>query len=167
MKIYLIGYMASGKTNLGREIAEIAGMGFADLDELFEERYKVSIMEFFGKYGEDQFRKLERSILLETGAMDGIVISTGGGTPCFFDNMEFIRAHGRSVYLKMPAHLLANRLNGIRKKRPLLKDVEQNRMESHIAGQLDQRENFYLKANIVVEGPPFHAGEILGKIQAL
>jgi shikimate kinase len=167
MKIYLIGYMASGKTNLGREIAEIAGMAFADLDEMFEERYKVSIMEFFEKYGEEQFRKLERGVLLETMKMDNVVVSTGGGTPCFFDNMEFILKQGRSVYLKMPAPLLSDRLSGIRKKRPLLKDVAQHEMEAHISGQLIEREVFYLKADLVEEGPPFHAGEILRRVQAL
>jgi shikimate kinase len=165
MKIYLIGYMASGKTNLGREMAEISGMGFADLDELFEERYKISILEFFGKYGEDPFRKLERGILLETISMDNAVISTGGGTPCFFENMKFIKEHGRSVYLKMTVPQLAGRLSGIRKKRPLLKDIPHHEMEDHIVKQVGEREHFYLQADLVEEGPPFDAKEILRKLQ--
>jgi shikimate kinase len=165
MKIYLIGYMGSGKTNLGRELAELSGMAFADLDEMFEERYRVSIMEFFEKYGEAQFRKLEHGILLETEAMDNVVISTGGGTPCFYDNMEFILAHGRSVYLKMPVPLLANRLKGIRKRRPLLKDVAHCEMEEHIGLQLKEREIHYLRADIVLEGTRFEAAGILKKLQ--
>jgi len=165
MKIYLIGYMASGKTNLGREIAEISGYSFVDLDELFEERYKVSILEFFDKYGEDLFRKFEQNILLETGSMDNAVISTGGGTPCFFNNMDFILENGRSVYLRMPVPLLASRLATIRKKRPLLKDVPPGEMEDHIARQLKERETHYLRANLVADGPDYNAAEIVRRLQ--
>jgi len=167
MKIYLIGYMASGKTNLGREMAEAAGFSFADLDELFEEKYKVSILEFFEKYGEELFRKFEREILLETAALDNVVISTGGGTPCFFSNMDFILENGRSVYLKMPVSLLAARLSAIRKKRPLLKDVSSPDMEAHVARQLKEREAWYIRADIVAEGPCFNAAEIVRRIQSV
>ena len=164
MKIYLIGYMASGKTNLGREMAAISGMGFADLDELFESPYRISIFEFFGKYGEDLFRKLERGILLETATMENMVISTGGVTPCFFENMEFIREHGRSVYLKMPVSQLAGRLSSVKKKRPLLKQVQPDEMTGHVERQVGERERFYLQADLVIEGPPFDAREILRKL---
>lgn len=167
MKIYLIGYMASGKTNLGREMAEAAGFSFADLDELFEEKYKVSILEFFEKYGEELFRKFEREILLETAALDNVVISTGGGTPCFFNNMDFILENGRSVYLKMPVSLLAARLSAIRKKRPLLKEVSSPELEDHIASHLKEREAWYLRADIVAEGPGFNAAEIVRRIQSV
>lgn len=166
MKIYLIGYMASGKTNLGREMAEAAGFSFADLDELFEEKYKVSILEFFEKYGEDLFRKFEHEILLETADLDNVVISTGGGTPCFYNNMDFILENGRSVYLKMPVSLLASRLSTIRKKRPLLKDVSSPEMEDHIARQVKEREAHYLRADLVAEGPEFNAAEIVRQIQS-
>jgi len=165
MKIYLIGYMGSGKTNLGREMAEIAGYSFADLDELFEERYKVSIIEFFSKYGEEHFRRFERDILLATASMDNVIISTGGGTPCYFDNMDFILANGRSVYLRMPVRVLAVRLNSVRKKRPLLKDVQPDEMEAHIEGHLKEREPVYLRADLVAEGPDFNAREILEKLR--
>lgn len=167
MKIYLIGYMASGKTNLGREMAEVAGFSFIDLDELFEEKYKVSILEFFEKYGEDLFRKFEQEILLETAAIDNAIISTGGGTPCFFDNMDFIQVNGRSVYLKMPVSLLAARLSTIRRKRPLLKDVRSPDMEDHVARQLKERESFYLRADVIANGPEFDAGEIVRQVQSV
>ena len=90
MRIYLIGYMASGKSNLGQLLAEKLGYSFIDLDYLFEERFRISVLDFFEKYDEDGFRKIERSILHETLEQDDVVISTGGGTPCFFDNMHFI-----------------------------------------------------------------------------
>jgi shikimate kinase len=167
MKIYLIGYMASGKTNLGKEMAEISGFSFADLDELFEGKFRVSILEFFEKYGETMFRKLEQEILLDTAAMDNVIISTGGGTPCFFNNMDFILENGCSVYLKMPVPLLAARLATIRKKRPLLKDVSSEEMEEHISRQLKEREVFYLRADLVAEGPDFNAAEIVRYFQAV
>jgi shikimate kinase len=166
MKIYLIGYMASGKTNLGREMAEITGMSFADLDELFEEKYKVSILEFFEKYGEELFRKLEQGILLDTEAMDNVIISTGGGTPCFFNNMDFILENGRSVYLKMPVPLLADRMETLHKKRPLLKGVPSGEIEQYITQQLKEREVHYLRANLVTEGPAFNAAEIFRQLQS-
>ena len=164
MKIYLIGYMASGKTNLGREMAAISGFGFADLDELFEEKYRVSILSFFEQYGETLFRQLEQQVLHETAAMEDVIISTGGGTPCFFDNMDFILKHGRAVYLKMPVPFLAARLSTVHKKRPLLKDIPDSAMEAHIEDQMKEREHFYLRANLVADGPDFNAAEILEKI---
>lgn len=167
MKIYLLGYMGSGKTNLGREMSELSGMKFADMDDLFEGRYKVSILEFFGKYDEELFRRLEREILLGTEGMDDCVISTGGGAPCFFNNMDFIRAQGRSVYLKMSVPALTERLSSIRKKRPLLQNIPPEELERHIMNQLLEREPFYLRADLVLEGPDFSAADVLEKIRRL
>lgn len=161
MKIYLLGYMGCGKTNLGREMAAISGMAFADLDELFEAKYRVSIMEFFDKYGEQAFRALERDLLRETAGMDETIISTGGGTPCFFDNMDFILSNGLSVYLRMPVGHLAKRLNSIRKRRPLLKSVDAGVMEEHVTGHLAEREPYYLRATLTADGPAFDAAAIL------
>jgi shikimate kinase len=152
VKIYLVGYMASGKTKLGRELAKISGLGFADIDELFEEKYRISIVDFFEKYGEELFRQLEHQVLLDTADMDDIVISTGGGTPCFFDNMDFILSHGRSVYLRLPPAALANRLKTIRKQRPLLKDLKVEEIDQFIAEQLKVREPFYSRAEFTVDG---------------
>ena len=91
--------MYSGKTTIGRKLAECLDTRFVDLDQLFEEHYHTSIPLFFNRYGEDAFRKLEQLMLHSTHTLNHVVISTGGGTPCFFDNMEWINAHGISVYL--------------------------------------------------------------------
>jgi shikimate kinase len=152
MKIYLVGYMASGKTKIGKELSKLSGLDFADIDELFEQKYRISILDFFEKYGEGLFRQLEHQVLLDTVAMDNIIISTGGGTPCFFDNMDFILRNGRSVYLKLPPAALANRLRNIRKQRPLLKDLDNEDMERFIGEQLSFREGFYSRAEITVDG---------------
>lgn len=147
MNIYLIGFMGSGKSGLGRKLSGLAGMPFTDLDEVFEHRYHIGISDFFEKYGEANFRKIERDLLLETGNMENTVISTGGGTPCFFDNMEFIRKHGVSVYLRMSASELSARLGHVRKKRPLLKDIPAGSLEEWISKQLNIREVYYMQAD--------------------
>ncbi len=166
MNIYLIGYMASGKTNIGRDLARLAGMEFADLDELFEERYRISILDFFGKYGEGVFRQLEQKVLAATAEMDNTVISTGGGTPCFFDNMEFIRDHGTSVYLRLSVQDLALRLKKIRKKRPLLTGISELELVPFVTQQLAEREAFYLQAHLVVDGKSCPAECIYRKLFA-
>ena len=159
--------MASGKTNLGKEMAAVSGMPMVDMDDLFEEKYRLSITEFFEKYGEPVFRRLEQGILENTFRMDDVIIATGGGTPCFFDNMDLILQNGVSVYLKTPLEALLSRLRGIRKKRPLLKEVSDEELEAFITGQIREREPYYLRADYVVEGPDIDAGEILKTIQTV
>ncbi|HNY02278.1 MAG TPA: shikimate kinase [Bacteroidales bacterium] len=152
MRIYLIGYMASGKSNLGSQLAERLGFQFVDLDDLFEERYRISVGDFFKKYDEPAFRRIERSLLLETTTLDRIVIATGGGTPCHFDNMDVIRRAGLSVYLRWDVSILALRLVLVKRKRPLLKDVDPAALEARIKRDLQVREPIYLQADLVAEG---------------
>jgi len=167
MKIYLIGYMASGKTRTGRKLARLLDYSFNDTDDLFESKYKITIHDFFDKYGEDLFRQLEQKVLLETRDLDNTVISTGGGTPCFFDNMEFIRDSGISVYLKLPAPALASRLKVVRKKRPLLKGMTAAQVNEFVEVQLKEREEFYSRADIVAEGNCPDIAEVVRRIREL
>ena len=150
MRVFLVGYMGSGKTGTGKELAAKAGYPFLDIDEMIEERYRISVLDFFDKYGEETFRKIERSILLETLDIPDIIIATGGGTPCFFDNMEIIRQNGTCIYLRMEPDELIARLAGIRKKRPLLKDKSREELDSYIRSQLSEREFFYRRAHHIV-----------------
>ena len=152
MRIYLIGYMASGKSNLGRLLANKLGFNFIDLDYLFEERYRISVLDFFEKYDESAFRKIERSLLLETLVHDNAVISTGGGTPCFFDNMALIKQSGLSVYISWSIPGLVERLKMVRRKRPLLKDVPPDDLQDKVTEQLTSREVYYLQADLVIDG---------------
>ena len=98
MKYYLVGYMYSGKTTIGRNLAIKLGYRWLDLDQFFETQFHTSIPIFFKHYGEDAFRKLEQKLLHTTADQDNVVISTGGGTPCHFDNMNWINTHGCSIY---------------------------------------------------------------------
>jgi shikimate kinase len=161
MRVYLIGYMASGKTRMGQELSALTGYPFIDTDELFEERYKISILDFFERYNEDSFRKIEKDLLLETLKYKDAIIATGGGTPCFYHNMEIIKRNGISIYLKLDLIPLVDRLLVIRKKRPLLKNKTTIELESFIRTQLAEREPFYSQADFSVDAEITSANDIV------
>jgi shikimate kinase len=167
MKVYLIGYMASGKSRLGDELSQLTGYPFVDLDDIFEERYRISVDDFFDKYDESSFRRLEQELLLETEPMPNAIVSTGGGTPCFFRNMEFMKINGVSVYLRVNSRILAERLQTVRRKRPLLKKAEPAELESLIRNHLSEREPFYLQADHVIEATHVDAEHIMELIPDL
>ncbi len=153
MKIYLIGYMASGKSKLGKELSDLTGLYFVDLDKVFEERYRIGIVDFFDKYGDPAFRQIEHKLLLETAALDNTIIATGGGTPCSEENIRFIKSHGISIYIQMNATDLTARLKSVKRKRPLLKNVPMENLEQFIRNQLEEREPYYLQSDHIVAGP--------------
>src|ERR1700759_1262658 len=107
MKIFLIGFMGSGKTTLGRKLANHWGCEFIDLDHKLEQQVELSIAEYFSFFGEDSFRRLEAEVLRKTPYPKNAVVSTGGGLPCFFDNMDWMNAHGKTVYIKLEPKTLA------------------------------------------------------------
>jgi len=152
MRIYLVGYMASGKSVLGKILAGKLEYGFVDIDSLFEEQYKISIFDFFEKYGEFPFRKIEQEILHRTNQLTDAVIATGGGTPCFFDNMEFINQSGISVYLEWEVPMLLERLYKIRKRRPLLSNLGPGQLEKFVGEHIRQRSYYYRQARYTVDG---------------
>ena len=122
MKIYLVGFMGSGKTTVGRELAARIDAPFFDLDELIEAAEKMSIKEIFAQRGEPYFRKRERDVLRSTKHLEGAVIATGGGTFTFDENVQFIQAEGLSVYLSAPYALLRARIGDKAADRPLITD---------------------------------------------
>jgi len=164
MRVYLVGYMGSGKSRTGEEVASKMAWSFIDMDDLFEERFRISVLDFFEKYDENSFRTIERNLLHESILEDNVIYATGGGTPCFFDNMDFINNHGTSIYLKPGFSLLVNRLRIVRKKRPLLKDVKLEDLENYIHLQLAEREMFYSKAHFTLEGSAISVEKIIGLI---
>lgn len=151
MKFYLVGYMYCGKTTVGKQLARRLGLHFVDLDVAFESKYHIGIPAFFEQYGEEAFRKLEQQMLHATADIDGVVVSTGGGTACYADNMEFINSHGTSVYLRMDAETLARRAAVSHKPRPLLTLMDDDERRTHITAQLAQRAAYYERAAITVE----------------
>ncbi len=150
-RVFLIGYMGAGKTTMGKSLAQVMGLEFIDLDNFIEARYSKTIKEIFAEVGETEFRQMERRALKEVADYENVILSLGGGTPCFFDNMEIVNAAGTSVYLKPTEEVLLKRLIKGKHKRPLLADKSDDEILQVIREQLAWREPFYLKANITFE----------------
>ena len=150
MLIFLVGYMGCGKTTFGRDLANKLNLQFADLDELIEERYKISINDFFLKYGEENFRRIENMMLREQLTKHRIVISTGGGTPCFYNNMELMNRHGVTIFLNTPVPVIVDRLINGKRKRPLIMGLEIFELTFKINQHLAQRIIYYNKAQYML-----------------
>ena len=147
MKYFIVGYMASGKSTFGKELAKDKGLPFLDLDESVESREGRSISEIFAKEGEEYFRKREREILHEIcNETDEFVLATGGGTPCFFDNMDYMNQEGTTVFLNTSSLVIVDRLKRQRSNRPLLAMYSDNELEFFVREHLESRLPFYLKA---------------------
>lgn len=150
-RIFLIGYMGAGKTTLGRALAQTLGLQFIDLDCYIEDRFRKTISQIFAEKGEEAFRDLERRMLHEVGEFEDVIISTGGGTPCFFDNVEYMNGQGTTVFLDVPVERLFIRLSIARSKRPLIKDKNDDELRSFIVDQLGKRLPHYSKAQFTFE----------------
>ncbi|HPR30679.1 MAG TPA: shikimate kinase [Prolixibacteraceae bacterium] len=150
-RIYLIGYMGSGKSTVGRKLARKLDLQFIDLDDYIEERNHKTIPELFAYLGEEGFREAERKALQEVSRFENIVVATGGGTPCFFDNMDIIRSTGISVYLNGTPRILAERLMHSKTERPLIKGKTEEELTAFIHETLAKREKWYLQADVVLD----------------
>lgn len=150
-RIFLIGYMGAGKTTIGRELAKELNLDFIDLDHFIQARFQKTVNQLFQDAGESEFRNIEKKMLREVGEFENVIISAGGGTPCFFDNMEYMNQSGTTVYLKASADVLSARLNISKDKRPLIKDKNEEELNSFIIDSLCKREPFYSQATVVFE----------------
>ncbi|QZT36436.1 shikimate kinase [Halosquirtibacter xylanolyticus] len=148
-RVYLNGYMAAGKSTIGVQLASALGFSFIDLDKFIEEKYFMSIASIFEKEGESGFREKERDALQELSVFENVVIATGGGTPCFYNNMDVIRHTGISIYLKTPMDLLVRRLTQNNSQRPIVRGKSEVELRSFIVQALEYREPFYLQSDIV------------------
>lgn len=150
-RIFLIGYMGSGKTTLGKMLAKELGYSFVDMDSFIEQRNFQSVSQIFSEKGEAEFRLLEQSALHEVADFENVVVSTGGGAPCFFDNIDYMNAHGLTVYLQLTPAELATRLESSQaNKRPLIADRKGEDLVQFIEVGLAKREPFYQKAILTV-----------------
>ena len=140
--------MGAGKTTLGRALAKTMNLQFIDLDDFIVSRYHKTIKEIFAEEGEDGFRRAERRALEEVAGYEDVIISLGGGTPCFFDNMQLVRKAGRTVYLKPTEDVLLERLIIGKHKRPLLADKTDDEILAFIREQLAWREPYYMQAEM-------------------
>ena len=166
-RTFLIGYMGSGKTTYGRLIAKEQKMTFVDLDTIIEEKYAKSITSLFEEVGEVEFRKIERETLHDIAHIENALIATGGGTPCFYDNMEFMNKMGDTIYLRTSVRELRDRLKTVRNKRPLLRNKTDHELESHIAEMLEKREIFYMKAKYILDTDDLNPNNLLSSYSEL
>lgn len=148
--VFLIGFMGSGKTTIGSLLSKATNRPFVDLDNKIEIEQGKTVSELFAAMGENQFRELERKALLNSAKGSSCIISTGGGAPCFFNNMEVMKEMGITIYLKASANDLATRLKDSATTRPLLKGKGPSDLPTYIESMLSHREPFYLMAEYVV-----------------
>ncbi len=152
IRIILVGYMGSGKTTVGRQLAKALGLQFYDLDWYIEMRFRKRVAEIFAEKGEEGFRDMERRMLHEVAEFEDVVLSCGGGTPCFYDNMEYLNSlEGDTVYLRCSPEVLAQHLRMGRIERPLIKGKNPEDLEQYIRQSLEEREPYYTKAKHTVD----------------
>ncbi len=163
-KIFLIGFMGCGKSKLGKGLALKSNRPFIDLDELIESQSQMTIPQLFTIVGEQGFREKEREVLQNATFANDIIIATGGGAPCFFDNMEWMNSNGITVFIDSPVKVLADRLINARVERPLVKGKSYEELIEFIDLKLKERRPFYEQAKIILKGMDLNA-EIL--MQAL
>ncbi len=166
MLIFLIGYMGSGKTTLGKQVAAQLGYDFIDMDDFIEQKQGVTIAQLFAQRGEGYFRELENKAIKELALKDETVIATGGGSPCFFDNMEIINKAGLSIYLRISSKELAKRLKNEQEKRPLIAGKNAQELFQFIDSTIKNREKYYCKAKYIVQSDTIGIADLLSKIKA-
>ncbi len=164
MIIFLIGFMGSGKSTLGKRLARKIEYRFIDMDHVLEEQEGMKISEIFDLKGEKYFRNLEKDYLETLEVSDDVVIATGGGAPCWGNNMEIMNRKGVTVYLKMSPGSLASRLEKSRNIRPLIQGLNPDHLRDYIEEKLREREFFYNQAKCIVRGEnvkPFHVSSLV------
>jgi shikimate kinase len=152
MKYFLVGFMGCGKTTWGRKLAAKLDYEFIDLDHALEAKAGMSIAEYFSSFGEDAFRQLESDVLKQTEYPENVVVSTGGGLPCFFDHMSWMNNNGQSLYIKLSPKTLADRLENSKTIRPVLQGKKGDELVEFITSKLAEREGYYLQASYIIDG---------------
>jgi shikimate kinase len=168
MKIFLIGLPGCGKSTLGKQLAEALNMPFVDLDAEIEKSIGIPVKSIFKKYGESFFRKEESEQLHKFGGMPGdFVMATGGGVPIFFDNMNLMNQHGRTIFLDVPAREISQRiLNTKSDERPLLENTHPEELKDQIEFLRSQRISFYQQAHIRLINDNIQLSDLINALNA-
>jgi len=153
--------MGSGKSTAGKKIAAALNFRFIDMDKLIEEDSSRTISMIFQEKGEEVFREYEHDALNKILELDNIVVATGGGAPCFFDNMEQMNNNGITIYLKGDPGILTNRLLKAKTERPLIKGKSKEELAKYIREKLTEREKYYLQAQYIVDAKNLNTEEII------
>lgn len=150
--VFIIGYMACGKTTFGRALARATGREFIDLDFYIEQRFRSSISKIFAERGEVEFRRMESAMLREAGEFENVIIACGGGTPCFNGNMDWMLANGETVFLETSPEKIVERLIVNSTKRPLMSGKSSDEIATAVTGGLADRLPHYRRARIIFPG---------------
>lgn len=162
-RLFLTGYMGSGKSAMGRILATQLGYCFIDLDHYIEGKFHKTIAQLFESEGEEVFREKESLCLREVGEFENVVVATGGGAPCFFDNMDYMNRQGTTIYLKLtPEQLMKRLVNGRAGVRPLISGKTPDELRHYIGTMLERRSRFYEQSKVVISGTD---NEIIHQIQ--
>lgn len=152
MTLFIIGYMASGKTTFGRALARKSGLQHIDLDFYIEQRFHATVRDIFASKGESEFRRIESAMLREVGEMTDVIVSCGGGTPCFGDNMDYMNSRGMTVCLQASEDVIANRIIEAGNKRPLMAGKSKEQVIATLRQHMTVRKPFYDKAKLIISG---------------
>ena len=158
MSVFLIGYMGSGKSTIGSKLSKIMDIPFIDLDSMIEKEIGISIHNIFRDKGEHFFREQEHSILTNLNFSNKSIIASGGGTPCFFNNHNFMKTIGPTIYLKVTPNELFKRLQ-LDKKRPLLFNNKLN-LKDFINKELSDREKYYQMSDYIIESDDIAVNQV-------
>ena len=160
MRIYLIGYMGCGKSTLGKRLSKHLGLQFIDMDHYIEKRNCKTVPQLFEEFGEEGFRQRERKALEELSEFTDVVIATGGGAPCFFDNIDLMNRSGKTIYLNIHPKILASRLLKSKTERPLIKGKSREELIEFIDETLRKRNEFYKQAKYEITRPDVDLDEV-------
>ncbi len=166
MKIFLLGFMGSGKTHWGRCLSTTLDMPWKDLDAEIVEKEGHSITDLFKVYGESHFRQLENHYLRTLSQEDPLLLSCGGGTPCYSDNMDFMNEKGLTIWLKVPVEVIVRRLKRKRYKRPLLKGMDERQLQDFVQRKLEERTVYYEQAQLIINPIKYSLKNLTEKIKS-
>jgi shikimate kinase len=165
MKIFLLGFMGSGKTHWGKRLSEKLNIPFFDLDDQIISHEEKSIVEIFAEHGEEYFRLLEKDILhLITESHENLVMACGGGTPCYYNNIEYLNRTGTSIWINTPVDTLFQRLIKEKESRPLIKNLDNEQLKTFIIRKFADRKIYYEQANIIIDEEPLRLDYLIEKI---
>lgn len=167
MKIFLVGFMGSGKSYIGKRLADSLCLAFQDLDSIIEKNEGLTIAQIFDGYGEHIFRGMETNTLQALSDLKNTVIATGGGTPCFNDNMTWMNENGITIYLKTHEDVLFNRLKNNLDERPLLEGKSELELKQYLQDKIKERNLFYEQAQIVYEQKEAHMNVVEDLVEYL
>lgn len=157
--------MACGKSYLSRKLSAEMGLSLIDMDKYIEEKNAMSVPDIFATFGEDGYREREQKALQEISEIEDVIIATGGGAPCFYDNMEVMNQTGLTLYIKVPEAVIVERLLNSKHKRPLVDGKSETELSAYVSAKIKERETYYMQAKATINPIELSLDEIISLIK--